>query len=72
MPSTLNIPFLTGDRNTDNNFLSIKAWGNSLITKRTPTSATDVGSIGQWCYDDNYIYVCIATNTWKRSALSTW
>lgn len=37
-----------------------------------PTSATATGTIGQTAYDTNYFYVCVATNTWKRVALSTW
>jgi hypothetical protein len=23
-------------------------------------------------YDASYVYICTATNTWKRSALTTW
>jgi len=41
-------------------------------TAKTPASATDTGNAGDICWDANYIYVCIAANTWKRSALSTW
>lgn len=37
-----------------------------------PASATATGTIGQTAYDTNYFYVCVATNTWKRVALSTW
>lgn len=37
-----------------------------------PASATSTGTIGEITYDENYVYVCIATNTWKRSALSSW
>lgn len=37
-----------------------------------PTLATDTGAAGQIAYDTNYFYVCVATNTWKRAALSTW
>ena len=37
-----------------------------------PASATATGTMGQTAYDSNYFYVCIATNTWKRVALSTW
>lgn len=37
-----------------------------------PASATATGAIGQTAYDTNYFYVCVATNTWKRVALSTW
>jgi hypothetical protein len=38
----------------------------------TPASATATGTLGQIRYDANYIYLCTATNTWKRSLLSTW
>ena len=37
-----------------------------------PSSSSDTGTTGQIKYDSNYIYVCTATNTWKRVALSTW
>jgi hypothetical protein len=30
------------------------------------------GNAGQIAWDSNYIYVCTATNTWKRTALSTY
>jgi len=48
--------------------------GDSIIieTSKTPSSASDTGTKGQIAYDDNYIYVCTATNTWKRVAISTW
>ena len=41
-------------------------------TARTIASATATGVKGEWCWDADYIYVCIATNTWKRIALTTW
>jgi len=37
-----------------------------------PATATSTGVPGQWAADANYHYVCTATNTWKRTALSTW
>ena len=37
-----------------------------------PATATSTGTAGDVAYDADYIYVCIATDTWKRSALSTW
>jgi hypothetical protein len=43
-----------------------------LRTSRTPASASATGNAGDICWDTNYVYVCVATNTWKRSALSTW
>lgn len=41
-----------------------------LVT--APTTATSTGTAGQIAYDASYFYVCTATNTWVRAALSTW
>lgn len=41
-------------------------------TSRTPASSSAAGNVGDQCWDANYFYVCVATNTWKRVALSTW
>lgn len=37
-----------------------------------PASASASGSEGQIAWDANYVYVCTATNTWKRVAIATW
>ena len=41
-------------------------------TAKTPASNTATGNQGDICWDANYIYVCTAANTWKRSSISTW
>lgn len=43
-----------------------------LASPTAPSSSTASGSPGQVAYDSNYIYVCVAANTWVRAALSTW
>lgn len=43
-----------------------------LRTLRTPATAGSAGNQGDWCADANYIYICVASNTWKRVAISTW
>lgn len=43
-----------------------------MRTSRTPASAAASGRQGEVCWDSSYIYVCTATNTWKRSAIATW
>jgi hypothetical protein len=43
-----------------------------IATAKTPASASDTGVAGEICWDASYIYVCTATNTWKRTAISTW
>ncbi len=37
-----------------------------------PASATATGTAGQLAYDDDYFYVCTATDTWRRIPLSEW
>lgn len=37
-----------------------------------PTTATAAGITGQIAYDSGYVYICTATNTWKRSPIATW
>lgn len=37
-----------------------------------PSTATSPGFPGQVAFDSNYIYVCVAVNSWKRVGLSTW
>lgn len=37
-----------------------------------PATATSTGVVGQVAYDTDYLYVCVANNTWKRVALTTW
>jgi hypothetical protein len=39
---------------------------------KTPASASDNGNTGDICWDSDYIYVCIAPNTWKRVAIASW
>jgi hypothetical protein len=38
----------------------------------TPASASATGTVGTMSWDANYIYICTATNTWKRVAIATW
>lgn len=45
--------------------------GTSVIitTPTTPASPTAAGTSGQIAWDADYIYVCVATDTWKRVAI---
>ena len=36
-----------------------------------PATATSTGTTGQIATDAGFIYVCTATNTWKRVAIAT-
>ncbi len=43
-----------------------------LRTAKTPASASDAGNQGDIAWDSSYIYICTATDTWRRVAHSTW
>ena len=46
---------------------------NSIRIRSSLTpSSNGSGQKGEICYDTNYMYVCVATNTWKRVALQTY
>ena len=46
--------------------------GQHITATSTPASAAATGTAGTWAWDANYIYICTATNTWKRVAIATW
>jgi hypothetical protein len=52
----------------------VEVTGNTLAvrTARTPASSSAAGVAGDICWDADYIYVCTATNTWKRTPILTW
>lgn len=43
-----------------------------LSSEQIPESSTATGAKGDIKWDSEYIYICIADNTWKRSPLTTW
>lgn len=43
-----------------------------LHAARTPASASAPGLAGEICWDSGHVYVCVAANSWKRAALSSW
>lgn len=46
--------------------------GEVRLATKTPASASATGTTGTVAWDANYLYVCTATDTWKRAALATW
>jgi hypothetical protein len=42
------------------------------IPSFAPTHASDPCVAGTETWDSNFIYVCVAKNTWKRAALASW
>ena len=61
----------TGDSPT---FVKTTLTGDEInvATSQTPASSSAAGTQGDVAWDADYIYVAVAANTWKRTALSTW
>jgi hypothetical protein len=43
----------------------------NILWQTAPATKTSTGTAGSVAKDDNYLYICTATNTWKRVALAT-
>jgi len=46
--------------------------GKLYVAQQTPASATATCTINQFAYDTGFVYVCTATDTWKRATIATW
>lgn len=52
---------------------NISVGGNLVVTDNyTPSTASSAGTAGQIAWDSSHVYICVATNSWKRANLSTW
>jgi hypothetical protein len=58
--------------NSPTNPLDVNADSVRIRTAQTPATSGAAGNQGEIAWDANYIYVCTATNTWKRVAIATW
>jgi len=55
-----------------NPFTSKSDWVVDLFEASAPSSTSTTCTQGNMAFDDNYLYLCIDTNSWKRTALSSW
>jgi len=70
---------MLGDTNVTDVYLAEDGTATANIGKiqlaalnTAPSSAAATGTLGEVRWDASYMYVCTATNTWKRSAIATW
>jgi len=45
---------------------------SGTVSETPPGSSGSIGATGQLALDSDYLYVCIGTNTWKRTTLTSW
>ena len=56
---------------SDDGVNQLQVGGTVSIQSAAPSSSTASGVQGTVTWDSNYIYICVATNTWKRVSIST-
>ena len=66
----LTINTVTGG-NLQVNAAGVYSTGGFHVNPATPASSSAPCTVGQIGADASYVYVCVADNTWKRSALSS-
>ena len=71
--SDINLPGVNtaGNQDTSGNAATATV-ATRVSDTAAPASASDTGTAGEVRYDSSFIYVCVATDTWVRAALSTW
>jgi hypothetical protein len=71
---TKNVIAGPGVTASDTNGNTVVSVDTSLVGLRVapPATSTSTCQAGVWSFDSNYFYVCVATNTWRRSQLSSW
>ena len=72
--STINVSAGTGLLNAAANGATTLSIDPTLVGLWTPVppSSSSACSKGAWSVDSSYYYVCVAANTWRRAALTTW
>jgi hypothetical protein len=59
-------------QNGNTSSLGMTVGSIALSGSTAPGAASDPGTPGQIAWDSGFIYVCVAANTWKRAALTSW
>jgi len=67
-----NIGIKIGAGGTPSAALDINSDILRLENAKTPATAGAAGNAGDICWDASNIYVCVATNTWKKIGIATW
>ena len=53
-------------------FTSLTCTTLGVTSPTVPSSASDTGTAGTIAWDADFIYICTATDTWRRVAIATW
>ena len=68
----VTVPTISSTDTLTNKTLTSPALTTPTLSTSTPASSSATGTTGTIVWDASYIYICTATNTWKRAAIATW
>lgn len=75
VPLTDDIVTVVNNHSTEINtlFSEVNNINNTFAKRATvPATPVEIGNVGEWAVDSNYLYICVATNSWKRTKLDIW
>lgn len=69
-----NIPGSIRFNNNKLEYLKNEEWANLLEFNNSniPANSSDTGNKGDVTYDNDYLYICVDKNKWKRFLLEEW
>lgn len=51
---------------------NLQVSGTTIVASAPPATSSSTGTAGTVTWDSDHLYVCTATNTWKRAPLASW
>lgn len=75
-PQATDLLYVSGNNSSNSYRLPINIlFGNTdanvVITSYIPETSTDTGKAGTISYDQNYLYICVSDNVWRRIPTET-
>jgi len=61
-----------GNASTEVQCENLAVYGGINIPSGAPASSSATGTTGEMMWDNEFVYVCIGTNIWKRTQIATW
>lgn len=69
---TGNTSYITAANFLANSAANVAVRCTRLLSGASPANSSANGVLGDIGFDSNFIYICVASNSWKRASISTW
>lgn len=70
--ATGNTSYVTLANFFANTAANVAVRATRLLSGVSPANSTSNGISGDIAWDSGFVYICVATNTWKRAPIATW